>query len=63
MITREKLNRGEGKLVKGDPEIGSRKRTFQSEDITSEEGMSQNEIELQNTIFTMFEMVRVVYED
>jgi hypothetical protein len=26
MITRENLSRGEGDLVEGDPEIGSRKR-------------------------------------
>jgi hypothetical protein len=63
MITREKLNHGEGKLVEGDPEIGSRKRTSQSEEMASEEGMSQNEIELQKTLFAMSEMVKVLYED
>jgi hypothetical protein len=31
MITRENLSCGEGKLVEGDPEIGSIKRTYQSE--------------------------------
>jgi hypothetical protein len=31
MITKEKLNHGEGKLVEENPEIGSRKRTSQSE--------------------------------
>jgi hypothetical protein len=35
MITREKLSRGEGELVEGDPEIGSRKRTSQSEKMAS----------------------------
>ena len=36
MITWEKLSRGEGELVEGDPEIGSRKRTSQSENMASE---------------------------
>jgi hypothetical protein len=31
MIIRENLSRDEGELVEGDPDIGSRKRTFQSE--------------------------------
>jgi hypothetical protein len=35
MITKEKLSRGEGDLVEGDPEIGSRKRTSQSEKMES----------------------------
>jgi hypothetical protein len=63
MITREKMSRDEGKLVEGDPEIGSRNRTSQSEEIALEEGMYQNEIELQKTLFTMSEMVKVLYED
>jgi hypothetical protein len=40
MITREKMNRGEGELVEENPEIGSRKRTSQSEKMASEEGLS-----------------------
>jgi hypothetical protein len=63
MITWEKMNHGEGKLVEGHPEIGSRKRTSQSEDMASKEGMSQNEIELQIFLFSMSEMVKVLYED
>jgi hypothetical protein len=43
MITREKLSCGEGEIVDGDPNIGSRKRTSQSERIASEEELSQNE--------------------
>jgi hypothetical protein len=31
MITREKLSHGEGELIEGDKEIGSIKRTSQSE--------------------------------
>jgi hypothetical protein len=37
MITREKLSRGGGYLVKGDREIGLRKRISQSEKMASEE--------------------------
>ena len=57
MITRE------GEIVEGDPKIGSRKRTSQSEKMTSEEGLSQNEREFQNTFFSMSEMVKVLYDD
>jgi hypothetical protein len=63
MITREKLSRGEGNLVEGDTDIGLRKRTSQSEKKASEERMSQNEIELKKILFTMSEMVKVLYED
>jgi hypothetical protein len=63
MITRENLSHGEGELVEGDPEIGSRKRASQSEKMASEEGMSQNEIEFQKTFFAMSEMVKVLYDD
>jgi hypothetical protein len=58
MITREKLIRGEG-----DPEIGSRKRKSQSEKISLEEGLYQNEREFQKTFFVMSEMVKVLYDD
>jgi hypothetical protein len=63
MITREKLSYGEGELVEGDPEIGSRNRNSQSEEMALEEGMSKNEIKLQNTLFSMSKMVKVLYED
>ena len=63
MITREKMNCGEGKLVEGDSEIGSRKRTSQSEKMASKEGLSHNEIEFQNSFFAMSEMVKVLYDD
>ena len=43
MINRENLIHGEGEIVEGDPEIGSRKRTSQSEKMASEEGLSQQE--------------------
>jgi hypothetical protein len=63
MITREKLCRREGELVEGDPKIGSRKRTSQSERMTSEEGLSQNEREFQRMLFSMSDMVKVLYDD
>jgi hypothetical protein len=63
MIIREKLSRSEGELVEGDPEIGSRKRTYQSEKMASEEGISQNERDFQTTFFAMLEMVKVLYDD
>jgi hypothetical protein len=63
MITREKLVHGEGELVEGDLEIGSRKRTSQSEKMASKEGLSQNEREFQRNYFAMSEMVKVLYDD
>jgi hypothetical protein len=45
MITRERLNHGEGDLVEENPEIGSRKRTSQSEKMASKEGLSHDEKE------------------
>jgi hypothetical protein len=63
MIAREKLSHGEGDLVEGDPEIGSRKRTSQSEKMASEEGRSQSEREFQRTFFAMSNMVKVMYDD
>jgi hypothetical protein len=63
MITMEKLSRGEGELVEGDPDIGSRKWTSKSEMMASKEGLSQNEREFQRTFFAMLEMVKVLYDD
>jgi hypothetical protein len=63
MITREKLNRGEGELVEENPEIGSRKRTSQSEKMASKEGLSHNKIGFQKSFFPMLEMVKVLYDD
>ena len=63
MITREKLSHGKGELVEGDHEIGSRKRTSQSEKMASEEGLSPNEREFQKTFFALLEMVKVLYDD
>jgi hypothetical protein len=47
MITKENLSRGEGELVEGDTDIGSRKRKSQSDNIASIEGLSQNEKDFQ----------------
>jgi hypothetical protein len=63
LIIKEKLSRGEGNLVEGDHEIGSRKRTSQSEKMALEEGISQNERDFQRTFFAMSEMVKVLYDD
>jgi hypothetical protein len=63
MITRERLNHGEGDLVEENPNIGSRKRTSQSENMASEEGLSHEKKEFQKTFFAMSEMMKVLYED
>jgi hypothetical protein len=63
MIKREKMNHGEGELVEENPEIGSRKRTSQSEKMASEEGLSHDEKEFRKTFFAMSEMMKVLYED
>jgi hypothetical protein len=63
MITRENLSHGEGDIIEGDPDIGSRNRTSQSERMTLEEGLSQNEREFQRNLFSMLEMVKVLYDD
>jgi hypothetical protein len=60
VITKEKLSRGEGELVEGDPKIGSRKRTSQSEKMALKDKLSQNEREFQKTFFAMSEMVKVL---
>ena len=62
MITREKLNCGEGELVEENLEIGSRKRTSQSEKMASEEGLSHDEKEFRKTFFAMSEMMKVLYD-
>jgi hypothetical protein len=54
MITREKLSHGEVDIVEGDPEIGSRKRKSKSEEMTSEEGLSQNEREMKESFKELY---------
>jgi hypothetical protein len=63
MITRETLNHGEGYLVEDNPEIGSRKRTSQSENMASKEGLSHEKKEFLKTFFAMSEMMKVLYDD
>jgi hypothetical protein len=63
MLTREKLQCGEGELVKENPLIGLRKRASHSEKMTSEEGLSQDEKEFRKTFLAMSKMVKVLYED
>jgi hypothetical protein len=53
MITREKIHHGKGNIVEKNPLIGLRKRTSQSEKMSSEEGLSQDEKEFQKTFFAM----------
>jgi hypothetical protein len=63
MLTREKLQRGEGELVAENPLIGLRRRASHSEKMASEEGISQDEKDFRKTFFAMSEMVQVLYED
>jgi hypothetical protein len=63
MLTREKIQRGEGKLVAENPLIGLRRRASHSEKMASEEGISQDEKDFRKTLFAMSEMVQVLYED
>jgi hypothetical protein len=63
MLTREKLQCGEGELVAENPLIGLRKRASHSEKMASEEGISQDEKEFRKTFHAMSEMVKVLYED
>jgi hypothetical protein len=63
MITREKLNHGEGEIVEENLLIGLRKRSSQSEKMASEEGLSHDEKEFRKTFFAMLEMMKVLYED
>jgi hypothetical protein len=62
MLTREKLQRGEGKLVAENPLIGLRKRASHNENMASEEGISQDEKEFRKTFHAISEMVKVLYE-
>jgi hypothetical protein len=63
MLTKEKLQRGEGELVAENPLIGLRKRASHNEKMASKEGISQDEKEFPKTFLGMSEMVKVLYED
>ena len=63
MLTREKLQCGEGDLVVENPLIGLRKRASHSDKMASEEGLSFDEKQFQKTFLPMSEMVKVLYED
>ena len=63
MLTREKIQRGEGELVEENPLIGLRKRSSHSEKMASEEGIFQDEKEFRKIFLAMSEMVKVLYED
>jgi hypothetical protein len=63
MLTREKIQLGEGELVVENPLIGLRKRASHSEKMASEEGLYQDEKEFWKTFLAMSEMVKVLCED
>ena len=63
MLTREKLQHGEGDPVAENPLIGLRKRASHNEKMASEESISQDEKEFRKTFLAMSEMVKVLYED
>jgi hypothetical protein len=63
MLTKEKVQRGEGKLVARNPLIGLRKRASHNEKMASEEELSQDEKEFRKTFLAMLEMVKVLYDD
>jgi hypothetical protein len=63
MLTREKLQRGEGELVAKNSLIGFRKRASHNEKMASKEGLSLDEKEFQKPFLAMLEMVKVLYED
>jgi hypothetical protein len=63
MLTREKLLCGEGDLVEENPLIGLRKRASHTENMASEERLSQDEKEFRKAFFSMSEMMKVLYED
>jgi hypothetical protein len=63
MLTREKLQCGEGELVAENPLIGLRKRASHNKKMASKEGFSQDEKEFRKTFLAISEMVKVFYED
>jgi hypothetical protein len=63
MLTRERLQHGEGEIVEENPLIGLRKRASHTENMASEEGLSQDEKEFQKDLFSKSEMMKVLYED
>jgi hypothetical protein len=62
MLTREKLQRGEGEIFAENPLIGLRRRSSHNKKMASEEGISQDEKEFWKTFHAMSEMVKVLYE-
>jgi hypothetical protein len=61
MLTRKKIQHGEGNIVSENPLIGLRKRASHNEKMASEEGLSFDEKEFQKTFLAMLEMVKVLY--
>jgi hypothetical protein len=63
MLTREKLQCGEGELFANNPLIVLRRRASHSKKMASKEGISQDEKEFRKTFLAMSEMVKILYED
>jgi hypothetical protein len=63
MLTREKIQCGEGNIVEENPLIRLIKRAPHTEKMTSKEGLSQDEKEFRKYFFSMSEMMKVLYED
>ena len=63
MLTKERMNHGEGDIVEENLEMGLRKRTSQGEKMASEEGLSHDEKEFRKTFLAMSEMMKVLYEN
>jgi hypothetical protein len=63
MLTRERLLHVEGDLVEENPLIGLIKRAYDTKKMASEEGLSQDEKEFRKDLFSMSEMMKILYED
>ena len=66
MITKRKSNLGEGELVEGDPEVGSRRRTTQGEEM-AEEGSADHpfgsDAGFVDSFMTLQAMVEEMYQE
>lgn len=62
MITRRKSKLGEGELVEGDPEVGSRRRTTRGEDM-AKEGRGDHPFGFDAGFMDAFMTLRVMVEE
>jgi hypothetical protein len=63
ILTMEKIHHVEGEIFEENPLTSLRKRNSRSENMASEEGVSQDEKEFQKTFFVVSEMMKVFYDD